>query len=333
MYTSGGYGRLYIAMDGGWTVGGFFKMKKDVFDDLFDNVLEYRLLTLILRNAVYKDEGVMIENIHVKRGQWIRSYRKLAEDLKYKEGRGYKQYSHQAIQKAVKRLEQRGLIKLSIVQLTGRLTDRLTDRLTLIEVVEHQEYQGVTEDSKTDQLTHRLTDQLPDQGTKLRTKELKDINNNNDFNFLNDVELTEVEKLELEIEQYYQTRRDKSGLPLNPKDQDWIRETIKEGFTRNEIIDGINQAFLTAESVNSFEYCLKATRTQKKYREKQRQQQQQQNVIPFNKQQKKQSDSQLPLAFREQKEPELSPEEEAQLLAEIDIMLQEMEQQKGEKTS
>jgi hypothetical protein len=103
-------------------VGGFFKMSKDLFDDLFDNVLEYRLMSLILRNVVYQEEGTTIEGVHVKRGQWIRSYRKLAEDLKYKERRGYKQYSHQAIQKALKRLEQRGYIKIRAIQLTDKLT-------------------------------------------------------------------------------------------------------------------------------------------------------------------------------------------------------------------
>lgn len=148
-------------------------MPKDVFDDLFDNQLDYRLLSLILRNAVYQDEGVTIENVHVKRGQWIRSYRKLAEDLKYKEGRGYKQYSPPAILKAMKRLEGKGYIKISLVQLTDQLTGKLTDRLTLIEVVEHEEYQGVSSGQKTNQLTDELTDELTDQATKIRTKELK----------------------------------------------------------------------------------------------------------------------------------------------------------------
>lgn len=149
-------------------------MPKDAFDDLFDNQLDYRLLSLIYRKAVYQDEGVIIENVHVKRGQWIRSYRKLAEDLKYKEGRGYKQYSPPAILKAVKRLEEKGYIKISLVRLTDQLTGKLTDRLTLIEVVESQENKGVSSGQKTDQLTDRLTDELPDQATKVRTKEIKE---------------------------------------------------------------------------------------------------------------------------------------------------------------
>ncbi|MBH8609130.1 hypothetical protein [Thermoactinomyces sp. CICC 10521] len=150
-------------------------MSKDLFDDLFDNVLEYRLMSLILRNVVYQEEGTTIEGVHVKRGQWIRSYRKLAEDLKYKEGRGYKQYSHQAIQKALKRLEQRGYIKIRAIQLTDKLTGKLTERLTLIEVVKDQENQGFNQDGESERLTHQLTEQLTDQGTKIKKdKEIKE---------------------------------------------------------------------------------------------------------------------------------------------------------------
>jgi hypothetical protein len=206
----------------------------------------------------------MIESVHVKRGQWIRSYRKLAEDLKYKEGRGYKQPSHQAVEKAVKRLIQRGYIKISVIKLTHKLTDRLTDQLT-----------------------------------KLRTnKELnKELINNNDFNFLNeDMKLTETEKLKLEIEEYYLTKKGKQGFYPEPKDQYWIEQTIKEKFTKEEIIEGIDHAFNTAESVNSFEYCLKTTRTLKKKKEQQKQwnqRKQQKKKQPYN------PASQLPKSIRE----------------------------------
>lgn len=149
-------------------------MSKDIFDDLFDNVLEYRLMSLILRNVVYKEEGTMIEGIHVKRGQWIRSYRKLAEDLKYKQGRGYKRYSPPAVLKAMKRLEEKGYIKIRMIQLTDKLTDRFTDKLTLIEVVETKENQEVRGDDKNIKLTDRFTDQLTDEETKIKKdKEIK----------------------------------------------------------------------------------------------------------------------------------------------------------------
>jgi hypothetical protein len=266
-------------------MGGFFKMDKDLFDNLFGNVLDYRLMSLILRNAVYKEEGVLIEGIHVKRGQWVRSYRKLAEDLKYKEGRGYKKYSHQAIQKAMKRLESLGYIKTSVVQLTDRLTNRLTDRLTLIEVIETQENQGVSGTQDSNRLTHQLPDQLPDRATK--TKKEKEYKNNNkistnddDFwNHLNSSELTEEEKLELEIENRYQAKRNRYGFPLSEKDRDSIRRAIKEGFSKEEMISGIDEAFRnkSPDDINSFEYCLKVMRSQ-------RNQKKRENIVPFRKQ-------------------------------------------------
>lgn len=218
-------------------MGGFFKMSKDAFDELFDNVLEYRLYSLILRNAVFQEEAE-VEGIRLKRGQWVRSYRKLAEDLKYKEGRGYKQYSHQAIQKAMKRLEQRGYIKTSIIQLTDKLTGKLTDRLTLIEVMEPLENQEISEVGEGNQLTHQLTDQLTDEATKIKKdKELKEIKKNVADAPVYSSEKTDYNDQIQEVWDHYLKTFDGffTRLTLTKDRKTKIRARLAEGYTVEDI--------------------------------------------------------------------------------------------------
>lgn len=145
-------------------------MYKDVFQhEVFKNELDFRLFALILGNAVYQDEGVMIDGIHVKKGQWLRSYRKLAKDLEYKEGRAYKQYGLASIKRAIERLEKHGFIKAFSVTQTG--TNSGTDSGTLFEVVEFEKYQGFQQPQNNNNGTDSETETGTGSGTKLRNKE------------------------------------------------------------------------------------------------------------------------------------------------------------------
>lgn len=92
---------------------------------------------------------------------------------------------------------------------------------------------------------------------------IKDINNNND-SFLDSLKASEEDLLIEEAISYYQIKQGRAGFPFKGTDIDWIKIAIKEGFSKLEIIDGINQAFLSAgSSINSFEYCLKTMRTKR----------------------------------------------------------------------
>jgi hypothetical protein len=116
----------------------FIKVDRTIFDtDIFDHPLVFRLYMLILKEAHYGD-GYTINGIKLGRGQWLRSYRKLRDDLEYKDGRGYKKPSVSTIKRAINRLVEYGLI-------TTKEPDSGTDSGTLFTVVETQEYQGVSE--------------------------------------------------------------------------------------------------------------------------------------------------------------------------------------------
>jgi hypothetical protein len=89
---------------------GWVKLNRDVIEvDLWKEVVPFRLYLLLLTQAT-REEGRMVSGIPLKRGQYIRAYSKLVEDLGYREGRGEKQYSKSTIKRSVDKLVKKGLL-------------------------------------------------------------------------------------------------------------------------------------------------------------------------------------------------------------------------------
>lgn len=127
--------------------GNFFLVYRKIFHhEIFRDQLGFRLFMLILGNAVFSQDGVEIDGVVVKRGQWFRSYRKLQEDLAYREGRTIKKPGLATLKRAVKRLEDLDMIKTTIIYENGGTrcgTVRGTVRGTLFEVVNYAKYQAL----------------------------------------------------------------------------------------------------------------------------------------------------------------------------------------------
>jgi hypothetical protein len=61
----------------------WFKMHRQIFENgIWKNPIEFRLFTWLIGNAVY-DKDIHYSEVTIKRGQYLRSFRKLQEDLKY----------------------------------------------------------------------------------------------------------------------------------------------------------------------------------------------------------------------------------------------------------
>jgi hypothetical protein len=113
---------------------GWIKFYREVLGtDLWYDVTTFRLFTYLLLNATHQD-GIKKGGVELKRGQWIRSYRKLAQDLAYKEGRGVKEYSIKTISKCVKKLVD-----------AGTITVEETKQGTLFTIVNYAKYQDKQE--------------------------------------------------------------------------------------------------------------------------------------------------------------------------------------------
>lgn len=117
---------------------GWIKLHRQILDnDLWHDVTTFRLFTLLLLRASHKD-GIKIKSIVLKRGQYLRSYSKLAEDLEYKEKRGLKKVSKSTILRSVKKLVESGMVNVNE-----------TEYGTLFTITKYQEYQGLETDYET----------------------------------------------------------------------------------------------------------------------------------------------------------------------------------------
>lgn len=113
---------------------GWIKVYRKILDsNVWPDVTTFRLFFYLLLKASHED-GVEIGGIKLKRGQWIRSYRNLAKDLAYKEGRGIKEYSINTIHKAIGKLLKSGMITIQETELG-----------TLFTIVNYAKYQGSTD--------------------------------------------------------------------------------------------------------------------------------------------------------------------------------------------
>lgn len=116
---------------GGRSVNGWIKVHRKILEnEIWQDVNRFRLFMFLLLNAAHKD-GMKINGVTLKRGQYLRSYSKLIEDLEYREGRGTKRLSKSTIMRNVKKLIENGMVTVSE-----------TDSGTLFTIVNYEEYQG-----------------------------------------------------------------------------------------------------------------------------------------------------------------------------------------------
>lgn len=155
-------------------MGGWIKFHRKILDnEIWQDVTAFRLFTLLLLKASHKD-GVKTRGIEVNRGQYLRAYSKLAEDLEYMEGRGYKKVSKSTVERKVKKL-----VEASMVSVSETVSG------TLFTITKYDDYQGSDDKKETINGTDSETNvgrTRDDRGTNvgqeqelknLRTKELK----------------------------------------------------------------------------------------------------------------------------------------------------------------
>lgn len=129
-------------------MGGKFQVNREIFDhEIWKNTSEFRLFLYILGKAVWKDGGVKVGNIHIKKGQFLRSYRNLRNDLEYLDNNAVKQYGIATIKRLVDKLVA-----------DGRIKKEETEHGTLFTVVNYELYQGFEEYNNKSLEQRRNTD-------------------------------------------------------------------------------------------------------------------------------------------------------------------------------
>lgn len=110
-----------------------FIVSRTIFDNgLWKNQLKFRLFFFLFGNALYSEEGKDYGKIHIKRGQFLRSFRSLQEDLEFIENHALKNYSLSQIKRAVDELAQEERIKVEYTELG-----------TLFTIVNYSQYQDL----------------------------------------------------------------------------------------------------------------------------------------------------------------------------------------------
>lgn len=120
-------------------MSGAFQTSRDIFENpIWQDIPKFRIFFYIVGNAVYAEDGKVISGVHVKRGQFLRAYRNLANDLEYIENRSVKKYSLSVISRKIEQLVKEERLKIEDTELG-----------TLFTVVNYALYQGFDHYKKT----------------------------------------------------------------------------------------------------------------------------------------------------------------------------------------
>lgn len=115
-------------------MAGYFKIYRDIFESsIWMQPVDLRLFVYLIGQARYKEEPntkYKSYGIVIKRGQFLRSYRKLRGDLEYFENNALKHYSLSVIKRSIDRLVDQERIEIQQTKLG-----------TLFTVVNYRQYQ------------------------------------------------------------------------------------------------------------------------------------------------------------------------------------------------
>ncbi len=111
---------------------GAFLTSREIFEnDIWTDVTKFRIFFYIVGKAVFAEDGVKKGNIHIQRGQYLRSLRNLREDLAYYENNSEKMYSLSVLNRKISELVEEERIAIENTKLG-----------TLFTVINYAKYQG-----------------------------------------------------------------------------------------------------------------------------------------------------------------------------------------------
>ena len=240
---------------------GWVKMHRKILEnELWQDVTAFRLFTLLLLKASHKD-GIKTAGIEVNRGQYLRSYSKLSEDLAFMEGRGVKKIPKSTIERKVKKLVDAGIVSV-----------RETVCGTLFTIIKYESYQGNEEPAKQDSGTGVETNvgrPRDDGGTNAgQEQELKNLSIKESLpTALPEPQNPEspeapIDYAEALLNRYVQLRA--YGFDPTPKDRMTAREIKLAGVPLDTAIKAMEKKFADykptnpRDRINSLSYCAGA---------------------------------------------------------------------------
>ncbi|MBF2609537.1 hypothetical protein IBB45_14170 [Listeria innocua] len=155
---------------------GAFQMSREIFEnDIWSDVIKFRLFFYIVGNAVFSENGVMKGGIQIGRGQYLRSFRNLREDLLYYDNNAEKFYSLSTIKEKIDELVREERLEITTTKLG-----------TLFTVRNYALYQDLNNYSGTSSErlpnSHRTATEQPPNNKKNVKKDKNDNKDNKDNN-------------------------------------------------------------------------------------------------------------------------------------------------------
>ena len=217
-------------------MGGVFQVDREIFHhDIWEDVVKFRIFFYILGQAIFLEEGVTVAGIKLERGQYLRSLRKLQEDLAYKEGRGgaIKTYPLTTLQNKIKTLVK-----------DEQITIKSTESGTLFTVVNYALYQGFERFKKGE------VEQLSNSN---RTAIEQSPNNNKKVNKANKDNLKPSIDFDLEFESFWLIYKKKTD---RKKAFDKFKITRKK-YSLEQILDGTKKYMAKCEAEGTEKQFIK----------------------------------------------------------------------------
>lgn len=179
--------------------GGAFQTSREIFsNDIWQNIVEFRLFFLIYGKAIFASE-VKVGGVEVKRGQWLRSIRNLQSDLEYKENRSIKKYSTSTIDRAIKNLVKSERIKVETTELG-----------TLFEVVNYAKYQEFDNYKNCIENAERTVAKQQENSSETVTKQIE----NNNKNVKNVKKVKEIKEVFISVQHLSMTEEEYNKLVM-----------------------------------------------------------------------------------------------------------------------
>lgn len=222
---------------------GAFQTSREIFEHpIWNDIPKFRIFFYIYGNAVFAKEGTTVAGMHLNRGQYLRSYRNLQEDLTYIENRSIKKYSLSVIKRKIDSLVQENRLKIEDTELG-----------TLFTVVNYEMYQG---------FEHYGKQNLERSENSVGTQMEQSWNNNKNVNKdKNDKELisSSSEQEFSEVMKFYQENLQR-GITESPYNHELISQWFDE-FGSDVLLAAMKVATKAeAKGVNFTEGVLKKWR-------------------------------------------------------------------------
>lgn len=224
-----------------------FLVSRSIFDNgLWKNQLKFRLFLFIFGNALFDEKGKKYGDINIKRGQFLRSYRNLREDLEFIENHAVKKPSLSQLSRTIDELVEEERIKTE-----------LTDLGTLFTVLNYESYQQLINYKKDSIEQRKNTDGTEMERIKNNNKNVKNVKENKEITIAQNPEIEITEK-SLDLEECFNFFW--SNYPRKVGKEEarkvWRKLSLNENLF-NEIMIGLDRYVKNIQSLGTQEKYIK----------------------------------------------------------------------------